>query len=380
MRLNEIQRDLIEAVSKVARDEFLPLAERWDRESEFPWEVHRRLQSMGLYQLLVPEGYGGLGLGPVELVLVLEALGSASGCGAALGTLETQTLAMQPLLFAGSEEQKRRLLPGMASGETLAAYGLTESEAGSDVAAMRTRATRDGDAYVLRGRKAYCTHGNVAKYITVFAKTDPEARGRGISAFVVDTAWPGVSVGRVEKKMGLRGSPSVELVLDDVRVPEANRIGAEGQGFGIAMGTMNEGRLAVAADSVGIMRYVIDYALDYARSRQAFGGRLMDLQAIQFMLADMEIAYDTARAITYQAAEDLADGSDSTTTRAAIAKCYATDVRQMVVSNAIQVLGGAGYMQDHPLERIYRDSKVYQIFDGTNQIQRLVIARALDRR
>lgn len=375
MQLTETQRDLVTLIERVGRDVFYPLAARWDDEAAFPRENHERLKEIGLYGILVPEVYGGLGLDAVDFVLALEALGRSSSCGATLGLLTTQTLSMQPLLIAGSEEQKQRYLPAMARGDALAAFALTEAESGSDAASLATVARAEGDEYVLRGRKAYCTHGNVADYITVFAKTDARLGTRGISAFLVDARAPGVGVTRVEKKMGLRGSPSVELSLDDVRVPAERRIGKEGQGFQIAMETLEEGRLAVAADSVGIMRFCIDYALDYARTRSAFRAKLLDLQAIQFMLADMEIAHDAAQALTYRAALALRDRSPDVTKRAAAAKCFATDVRQQVVSDAIQILGGAGYMEDHPLERIYRDSKVYQIFDGTNQIQRLVIAR-----
>lgn len=367
--------DLVAAVSKLGREVLYPLADRWDREASFPWEAHERMKELGAYQVLVPEAYGGLGLGPVEWVAVLEALAQASSCGAALGLLTTQALAMQPLIIAGSETQKQTFLPNMASGEHLAAFALTESGSGSDAASLRTRARRSGENYLISGHKLYCTHGNVARYITVFARTDDEAGARGISAFLVDTQIPGVNIGRTEKKMGLRGSPSVELLLDEARVPASMRIGAEGQGFAIAMQALNEGRLAVAADSIGIMRFVIDYALEFARTRSSFGGSILDHQAIQFMLADMEIAHDTARAVSYDAAQALAEHRADATKKCAVAKCHASDVRQQVVSDGIQILGGAGYMADHPLERIYRDSKVYQIFDGTNQIQRMVIAR-----
>ena len=380
MTLTSQQQELRDHVLRLGREEILPLAAQWDETHEFPWPTHKLLGEQALYGVNFPEEYGGLDMGAMEMAVVLEALGESSACGATMGALETIALAAHPVLLAGTEAQKRDILPGVARGDIIMAFSLTEAESGSDAASIGTRAVRDGDDYVINGRKVFCTLGNLARYVVLFAKTDPDAGVRGISALLVDTTSPGFSVGRVERKMGLRGSPSVELIFDDVRVPAGNLLGQEGRGFGLAMKTLDKGRVAVAADSVGVMRFATRYAMDYARERKAFGKPLTDLQAIQFMLADMEIAIETSRHMTYAAARALDERAlppAEVSKLCAVAKCYVTDVRQKVVSDAIQILGGYGYMEDHPLERLHRDSKIYQIFDGTNQIQRTVIARAM---
>ncbi|MCM3568236.1 acyl-CoA dehydrogenase family protein [Neobacillus mesonae] len=380
-QLTQDQVALWEHVYHLGKRYVEPHASKWDQNSEYPWAIHEILKEQLLFGALVPKEYGGLGLSVVDFTVILEAIASSSACGATLGTLETHSLGAQPILIAGTEEQKRRWLPQIASGDSLCAFSLTESGAGSDAGSITTRAVKDGDSYVINGSKVFCTLGNLARYVTVFAKTQQDVGTRGITAFVIDTQKaPGFKVGRVEKKMGLRGSPTVELIYEDVRVPVENRLGNEGEGFKIAMETLSKGRVAVAADSVGIMDYVTKYAADYAKTRTQFGRPLSNLQAIQFMLADMEIQTETARQMTYAAANALISGEKTRSEIArltAIAKCYATDVRQKVVSDAIQILGGYGYMQDYPLERIHRDSKIYQIFEGTNQIQRLVIARSV---
>jgi len=369
-------RDLL---MEIGRERIRDKAARWDREHEFPWEIHELLSEQGLYGLMIPEEYGGLGRSVVDFAIMLEALGASSADGATMGALETSSLGAQPILLAGDDEQKKRWLPEVASGEALCAFSITEADSGSDASSITSTAVREGDTYRIRARKVFCTLGSVARYITVFAKTSKDDGVRGISAFVVDTRdAPGFSVGRVEKKMGLRGNPTVELNFDGVVVPVENRLGEEGAGFGIAMQTLAKGRVAVSADSVGVMQFCMDYAASYARDRKQFGRPLSDLQAIQFKLADMAIKHETARQATYHAARVLDDPGSTRSEigyATAIAKAYSTDVRMEVVSEAIQVLGGYGYMEDHPLERVFRDSKIYQIFEGTNEIQRIIIGR-----
>jgi alkylation response protein AidB-like acyl-CoA dehydrogenase len=378
---DEDQLALRDLLRQIGRDRIRDAAGRWDREHEFPWEIHELLAAQGLYGLMIPQEYGGLGRGVVDFALMLETIGAASACGATMGALETSSLGAQPILLAGDEEQKKRWLPEVASGEALCAFSITEAETGSDASSLAATAVRDGDSYRIRAHKVFCTLGSLARYITVFAKTDKDAGVRGISAFVVDTRdAPGFSVGRVEQKMGLRGNPTVELFFDDVVVPAENRLGEEGGGFAIAMQTLAKGRVAVSADSVGVMQFCLDYAAAYAQDRKQFGRPLSDLQAIQFKLADMAIRHETARQATYHAARVLDDPNASRNEVAhatAVAKAYSTDVRMEVVSEAIQVLGGYGYMEDHPLERIFRDSKIYQIFEGTNEIQRVIIGRGV---
>lgn len=379
--LTDEQKQLNDHLRDFGRKVVYPKAAEWDAQSEFPWPILEALQEQRLLGMMVPAEYGGLGFSVTDFVVALEAMAASSSCGATVGLVETHSLGSHPILIAANDEQKKRWLPEIASGESLCAFSLTEPESGSDAGSIRARARLQGDHYVINAHKCFCTLGGLARYITVFAKTQEDVGVKGISAFVVDTAnAPGFHVGRTEQKMGLKGNPTVELFFDDVAVPVENRLGKEGDGFKIAMETLIKGRLAVAADSVGMMEFAINYAANYARERTQFGRPLADLQAIQFMLAEMEIRHETARHTTYAAAELVSQGTGSRSEVAkltAIAKCYATDVRQAVLSDAIQIMGGYGYMKDHPLERIYRDSKIYQIFDGTNQVQRVVIARAM---
>jgi alkylation response protein AidB-like acyl-CoA dehydrogenase len=281
-------------------------------------------------------------------------------------------------MLAGSDEQKDRYFPRLASGEWLPAFALTEAGAGSDVASMRMRAHREGDEYVLNGTKRFITHGSIANVLTVFALTDPEAGGRkGMSGFIVETETPGFSVARLEHKMGIRGSPTAELNFDDVRVPAANRLGEEGDGFKIAMATLDRSRLAIAAQAVGIAQGATDVALAYAADRRQFESRIVDFQAIQFMLADMASRTEAARQLVYVASARVHDDDPNLAYWTSAAKLIAGDTAMQVTTDAVQVLGGYGYVTEYPVERMMRDAKITQLYEGTQQIQRLVIARRL---
>jgi alkylation response protein AidB-like acyl-CoA dehydrogenase len=286
-------------------------------------------------------------------------------------------LAVEPILLYGSEELKRRIVPRVASGEWQGSYCLSESHAGSDVAAMRTRAVRDGDSYILNGSKAWITNAGVSDFYTVFAKTDPAARHRGISAFVVERDRPGFSVAKLESKMGMRGSPTGEIRLDDVRVPAENLIGEEHQAFGYAMSALDRSRPIVGAQAVGIAQGALDAATRYVMERRQFDQRIADFQGVQFMLADMATRIEAARLLVYSACARLDAGAPGTTRASAMAKLFATDTAMAVTVDAVQLFGGAGYTRDFPVERMMRDAKVTQIYEGTNQIQRLVVARHL---
>ena len=287
-------------------------------------------------------------------------------------------LGMVPIMNWGSEELKRRYLPRVAAGEAQASYCLSETDAGSDVAAMRCRATRDGDDYVLSGSKYWITNAGVSDTYTVFAKTDPDAGHRGISCFLVEAGW-GVRVAKLEHKMGLRGSPTGEIVLDDVRVPVANRIGEEGQGFTIAMHTLDRSRPTIGAQAVGIAQGALDHAVRYLQERHAFGQAIAEFQGLRFMVADMAMRTEAARTLVYKACSlvDAGDPEHELTMTGAMAKCFASDTAMAVTTDAVQLLGGYGYTTDFPVERSMRDAKITQIYEGTNQIQRVVIAKRL---
>ena len=287
-------------------------------------------------------------------------------------------LGMIPVMVWGSEDLQARYLPGVASGALQASYCLSEADAGSDVASMRTRAVRDGDHYVLTGAKHWITNAGISDLYTVFAKTDPAAGSRGVSAFVVEAGW-GVQVSKLEEKMGVRGSPTGEIVLDEVRVPVANRIGAEGDGFRIAMATLDRSRPTIGAQAVGIAQGALDVALAYLQERHQFGRPIAEFQGLQFMVADMAMRIEAARGLVHRACAtiDAGDPHGDLTKVGAMAKCFASDVAMQVTTDAVQLLGGAGYTKDFPVERMMRDAKITQIYEGTNQIQRMVIARSL---
>ncbi|HLV74921.1 MAG TPA: acyl-CoA dehydrogenase family protein [Vulgatibacteraceae bacterium] len=367
--------DLIALTREIAAKELAPRAADAERAGAFPREVFRTLGRAGLLTLPFPEEYGGGGQ-PYEIYLqALEEIGAA---WASVGVgVSVHALSCFPLFTFGTDEQRARLLPGMLSGETLGAYCLSEAHAGSDPAAMRARAVRDGDHYVLNGAKAWTTHGGEADFYTVMARTSDDGP-RGISCFHVPAGTPGLEFDTPEDKMGLMGSTTATVRLEDVRVPADNLIGAEGQGLSIALAGLDAGRLGIAAVATGLAQNALDVAVAYAKEREAFGKAIIEHQGLAFVLADMAAAIESARA-TYLSAARLKDAGRPYGREASIAKLVATDNAMKVTTDAVQVLGGAGYTRDFPVERFMREAKVMQIFEGTNQIQRLVISRHLAR-
>ncbi len=372
--LTEEQLACQKLVRDFARREIVPVAHELDQEQRHSPEIVEKYFQIGLLHYAVPEVYGGAGLGSLEGCLFAEELGAA--CAGIAACLGGNTLGLTPFLIAGSPELKEELLPVHTSGPNLAAFCLTEADAGSDVASMRTTARREGDAYVINGTKRFITNGGVASLYSVFAKEDPERGHRGISAFMVPAETPGVSSGKKEDKLGQRSTDTREVIFQDVRIPARYRLGEGLDGFKIAMMTLDESRAGVGAAAVGIARAAMEAAVAYAKERVQFGKPIATQQAVQFMLADMAIKVDAARFLCWHAAW-LHDNGQRNTKESAIAKCYAGDIAMEVATDAVQVLGGYGYMKEYPVEKMMRDAKLHQIFEGTNQIQRLVVAREL---
>jgi alkylation response protein AidB-like acyl-CoA dehydrogenase len=375
-RLTEEQEQLRDAVRVLADERIAPRAAEIDRTAEFPWDVKELLAAQDILGLPFPAEYGGVGGDLLTICLAVEAISRV--CATSGLILAVQELGALPILLAGSDEQKARWLPDLAAGRTLIAFALTESEAGSDAAAARTRARRDGDGYVLDGAKRFISQGSVADLVTVFAVTDEQAeRHRRLSCFVVETKAPGFKVERVEHKMGIRGSPTAELSFSGLRVPASQRIGGEGEGFSIAMRTFDRSRPAIAAQAVGIAQGALDVAARYARERKQFGKPIGELQMIQAMLADMDAGTEAARQLLYKACVEIEAGSAQASRWSAMCKLVAGDTAMRVTTDAVQVLGGYGYIDEFPVERMMRDAKITQLYEGTQQIQRLVIARSL---
>jgi alkylation response protein AidB-like acyl-CoA dehydrogenase len=380
--LTSEQEMLRDTVREVTRAKVWPRAAEIDRTAEFPWDIAHQFRDLGLMGLAVPEEYGGAGMGVLSCCLAVEEV--ARACASSSLILADQELGMLPILVGASEEQKRAWLPRFASGQELIAFALTEPSAGSDPAHMKTTAVRDGDHYVLNGRKVFITNGSVAGGFTLFAATEPGAGSKGISGFFIEKDTPGLTVGRHEEKMGIRGSPTVELILEDCRVPAANLIGREGDGLKIALITLDQSRPAIGAQALGIAAGALAYAVGYAKQREQFGKPIAEFQGLQFMFADMATKVEASRLLVYKAAA-LIDGQGKSRGRlpteinkiSAMAKMMASDTAMSVTTDAVQILGGYGFMRDYPVERMMRDAKITQIYEGTNQIQRLVIARAL---
>jgi alkylation response protein AidB-like acyl-CoA dehydrogenase len=373
---NEEETLILATVRDLVAEKVMPRAAEIDESGEFPWDIKELFAANDLLGIPIPSEYGGLGGTFLTYVKVVEEI--AKACASSSLIVAVQELGMLPIMIAGSEEQKRRFLPKIASGEHLAAYALTEVSSGSDaLGSMRTRAVRDGDRYVLDGQKIWITNGSVADIVCVFAVTDPAAGSRGVSAFVVEKGAPGFKVGNKEKKMGIRGSPTVELVFDRCEVPLENRLGEEGEGFKIAMRVLDKSRPGIAAQALGIAAGALDYAANYAKERIAFGKPIGQHQGVGFMLADMKTEVEAARLLLYEAARRCDEGGTDVTLWAAMAKLKCGDVAMSVTTDAVQVLGGFGYSADYPVERMMRDAKITQIYEGTQQIQRLVISRAL---
>ncbi len=378
LALTDEQRDIQQLAREFATAEIAPYTARWDREQRFEPALVRRLGELGFLGMLVPEIYGGLALPTVTYLLVLEEIAAADASVAVLMSVHN-SLPSQMLLSRGTEQQRERFLKPMAAGEMLGAFALSEPDAGSDAASLRTQAVRDGEAYVLNGTKSWVTQGNEAGVIVAMARTDsPDDRrgAKGISAFLVTPDLPGFRVGKKEDKMGLRASPTVQLVFDNMRVPIANLLGEPGQGFIYALQSLDQGRLGIAAQALGIARAALDHAVRYAAERRQFGKFIRENEGIQFKLADMAVRITQARAALYAAAA-AKDRGESITLLSATAKLAASEAAMWVTTQAIQVFGGYGYMSDYPVERLFRDAKVTEIYEGTSEIQRLVIAREL---
>lgn len=359
---------------KFAQEEIRPIAAEYDRKGEVPPGIVEKAKAAGLLNVTIPKEYGGMGYGALESAIIAEELGAA--CAGISITILVNGLALTPIQLFGTEEQKERFLRPVAEGAKLAAFCLTERQAGSDAGAIKTTALPDGDDYVINGQKCFITSGGLAEIMTVFALTDPERGARGVSAIIVPARTPGIRVTKIEDKMGQRASNTVELTFENVRVPQANLLGKPGRGFAIALQTLDFGRSGVAALSVGVARAALEYALAYAKERQQFGAPIINNQGIAFLLADMAMKIEAARLLTWQAAW-MADQGLKVTEKSAMAKCFASDTAMEVTTHAVQILGGYGYMRDYPVEKLMRDAKLLQIYEGTNQIQRMVIAREL---
>ncbi len=367
---------ILDVVRQLVKERVEPRAAAIDADGEFPWDIKQLFAENDLLGIPFPAEYGGLGGSFVTYVKVVEEVSKA--CASSALIIAVQELGALPILIGGSDEQKRRWIPDLASGAKIAAYALTEPGSGSDAAgSMRTKARRDGDAYVLDGTKIWITQGSVADVVTVFAVTDPSKGANGISAFVVEKDTPGFAVGKLEKKMGIRGSPTVELSFENCRVPAANLLGEEGQGFKIAMKVLDKSRPGIAAQALGIAQGALDYATEYTKQRVAFGKPISQQQGLQFMLADMKTEVEAARLLLYEAARKCDESASDVTTWAAMAKLKCGDVAMSVTTDAVQLLGGYGYSTEYPVERMMRDAKITQIYEGTQQIQRIVIARSM---
>ena len=375
-RLTDEQELLRQTVRQLADERIAPRAAEIDTSGEFPWDVKELLAEHEILALPFPPVYGGVSGELLTLCLAVEEI--ARVCVTSSLILAVQALGSRPILIAGTDEQKRRWIPDLAAGKRLAAFALTEAVAGSDPAAMRATARREGDVYVLDGSKRFITQGGVADLYALFAVTDPAApKGKGISCLMVDGDSAGFSVARLEHKMGIRGSPTAELVFEGVRVPAANLLGREGEGYRIALKTLEHSRPGIAAQAVGIAQGATDVAVDYARTREQFGRPIGEFQMVQAMLADMATRTEAARQLLYKACVEIEAGSPHAMRWAAMAKLFAGDTAMAVTTDAVQVLGGYGYTSDYPVERMMRDAKITQLYEGTQQIQRLVIARDL---
>ncbi|WP_420033993.1 acyl-CoA dehydrogenase family protein [Streptomyces sp. cg28] len=369
---HDMLRDTVRALAEA---KIAPHAAAVDEEARFPQEALDALVAADLAAVHVPEEYGGAGADALATVIVIEEV--ARACVSSSLIPAVNKLGSLPVILSGSEELKKKYLGPLAKGEGMFSYCLSEPDAGSDAAGMKTRAVRDGDDWVLNGVKRWITNAGVSEYYTVMAVTDPEKRSKGISAFVVEKSDEGVSFGAPEKKLGIKGSPTREVYLDNVRIPADRMIGAEGTGFATAMKTLDHTRITIAAQALGVAQGALDYAKGYVQERKQFGKAIADFQGIQFMLADMAMKISAARALTYQAAAASERGDADLTYLGAAAKCFASDTAMEVTTDAVQLLGGYGYTRDYPVERMMRDAKITQIYEGTNQVQRIVMARNL---
>lgn len=373
--LNENQEELRKLARRIALEKVKPVAAQHDRDGTFPWDMVKEFADAGLFGVYIPEEWGGLGGGVLDLVIVTEELSRICG-GIALAVAAT-ALGTFPVLLSANEEQKKRFLPDLVTGRKLAGFGLTEPAAGSDAGSIQTKAVRKGDKYILNGSKHFITNGSVAKIYTVIASTDPEKGTRGATAFIVEDGTPGLSYGKIEDKLGIRASKTSELVFQDCEVPIENRIGREGEGFLVAMRTLDRSRPGVAAQALGIAQGAYDLAAEYAGKRMQFGRSIASFQAIQFMLADMAVQIEASRALVYSTARMIDAGSEKVARESAMCKIMAADTAMKVATDAVQIFGGYGYMRDYPIEKFMRDAKITQIYEGTNQILRGVIGKTI---
>jgi len=377
--LSEELNDIREICAEIAEKHIVPVRAELDEENRFPREIIQVIAESGLCGIYIPEAYGGdaeaFGGGSMALCVATEELSKA--CSGVAVSFAANALGAMPILISGSEEQKKKYLPQLASGEKLAAFALTEPEAGSDAGGVKTKAVKDGDSYVLNGTKQWITNGGEAQIYTVIAQTDPSRGARGLSAFIVEEDTPGFSYGKKEDKMGIRASSTMELIFEDCRIPAENLIAREGHGFLVAMKTLDKSRPGVAAQAVGIAQGALDEAARYASERVQFGKRIDSFQGIQFMLADMGTQVEAARALVYSTARMIDAGVRKFEKESAMAKVFASDTAMKVTTDAVQILGGYGYMKEYPVEKMMRDAKITQIYEGTNQIQRSVIASSI---
>jgi acyl-CoA dehydrogenase len=373
--LPEIYDEFRTAARAVAEKELGPRAAAVDERAEFPHENYDTLVKAGLHAPGIPEEYDGDGVDAISAAIAVEEV--ARVCASTSTIITSNKLGITPLLRYGTEEQRRRYLPEVASGDALLAYAISEREAGSDVASMRCRAAQDGDDWVLDGVKTWITSAGVAKYLIVFAVTDPDAPKRRVSAFVVHADDAGISYGEPERKMGLKGSVTREVYFDRCRIPADRLLGERGRGLSVALGTLDHTRVSIGAQAVGIAQGALDAAVAYVKERKQFGHAIADFQGVQFMLADMAMRVESARQMVYAAAARSTEGAADLTYFGAAAKCLASDTAMSVATDAVQLFGGYGYTKDFPVERMMRDAKITQIYEGTNQIQRVVVARHL---
>ncbi|MEW6214718.1 MAG: acyl-CoA dehydrogenase family protein [Nitrospirota bacterium] len=373
--LTEDQMMIRDLARQIAEEKIVPVRHELDEKEEFPWEIIKVLAQADLFGLFIPEEYGGIGKGCLELCIAVEELSRA--CLGVSTSYAANALGTYPILLFGSDEQKKRYLPDIASGKRLVAFGLTEPNAGSDAAGIQTTARLEGNEYVLNGTKQWITNGGEAEIYTIIAMTDKAKGARGASAFIVEKGTPGFNFGKKEKKMGIRASVTRELIFDNCRIPKENIIGREGLGFIVAMKTLDNSRTGVGAQGVGVAQGAFEEAVKFARQRVQFGQPIISFQAVQHMLADMATEIEAARALIYSVGRYIDSGAKDITKESAMAKVFATDMAMRVTTNAVQVMGGSGYMREYPVEKMMRDAKILQIYEGTNQIQRNVIGQAL---
>lgn len=371
----EEQQMIQDLARQIAEEKIVPVRAELDETGEFPWDVMKVLAQSDMFGLFIPEEYGGLGKGCLELCIAVEELSRA--CVGIATCYAANALGTYPILLFGSDEQKKNYLPDIAAGKKLIAFGLTEANAGSDAGGIQTTAKLDGNEYVLNGTKQWITNGGVADIYTVIAITDRSKGPRGASAFIVEKGTPGFSFGKKENKMGIRASATTELIFDNCRIPRENLLGKDGMGFIVAMKTLDSSRTGVGAQGLGVAQGAFDEAVKFARQRVQFGHPIISFQAIQHMLADMAIEIEAARALIYSVARFIDSGAKDVSKESAMAKTFATDLGMKVTTNALQVMGGSGYMKEYPVEKMMRDAKILQIYEGTNQIQRNVIGQAL---